>query len=251
MNPWEAYAYDPNDNAGRTHAAQSATYQTHWNTPTSVKVDALGRAIESIKRNGINPLTQWFRTVSTYDIRGNLLTVTDPLGRPAFAHVYDLRDNALRSETLDAGVRRHIQDAAGNLIEQRGSKGALTLNSYDELNRLVHRHYDEAGLLEVSEYDFKDNILAKSRKTIRDDVVLSVFAGPPANWQVNAFRVDWQPPIGSELDAHAATLLDATVFHTSLRYDALDRVKLMIYPEDVVTERKELLPDGSNTAGVR
>jgi hypothetical protein len=98
--PWEAYTYDPNDNAGRTHAARSAVYQTHWNTPTSVKVDALGRTIETVQRNGANPATEWYRTVSTYDIRGNLLTVTDPLNRLAFEHVYDLLDNALRIQNL-------------------------------------------------------------------------------------------------------------------------------------------------------
>jgi RHS repeat-associated protein len=288
--PWEAYTYDPNDNAGRTHTAQSGVYQTHWNTPTSVKVDALGRTIETVQRNGVNPATQWYRTVSTYDIRGNLLTVTDPLNRLTFEHVYDLIDNALRIKNLDAGVRRRIQDAAGNLIEQRDSKGALILNSYDNLNRPIrkwardksgesvtlrerliygdtadsglttaqatkknllgnlYRHYDEAGLLEISSYDFKGNILEKSRKTIRDDVVLSVFAPAPVNWQVNAFRVEWQHPSGSNLDTYAAALLDATAFHTSLQYDALNRVKRMRYPEDVDGERKELLP-AYNRAG--
>src|SRR5206468_3375846 len=34
-SPWEAYTYDANDNAGRTHAAASASYRHHWNTPTS------------------------------------------------------------------------------------------------------------------------------------------------------------------------------------------------------------------------
>ncbi|MCP4702909.1 MAG: hypothetical protein GY862_39515 [Gammaproteobacteria bacterium] len=288
--PWEAYTYDPNDNAGRTHAAKSTAYQTHRNTPASVTVDALGRTIETVQRNGANPATQWYRTVSTYDIRGNLLTVADPLNRLAFEHVYDLLDNAVRIQNLDAGVRRFIQDAAGNLLEQRDSKGALILNSYDNLNRLIqkrardkrgesvtlrerliygdsadsglsaaqaadnnlsgnlYRHYDEAGLLEISAYDFKDNLLEKSRKTIRDDVVLSVFAPAPVNWKINVFRVDWQPFSGSDLGVHAANLLDAAAFHISLQYDALNRVKRMRYPEDADRERKELLPD-YNRAG--
>ncbi len=283
--PWEAYTYDPNDNAGRTHATESSTYQTHWNTPTSVKVDALGRTVETIQRNGKNSATQWYQTVSTYDIRGNLLTVTDPLNRLAFEQVYDLLDNALRIQNLDGGIRRRILDAAGNLLEQRDSKGALILNSYDNLNRPIkkwardkqdepvtlrecliygdsagsdlsiaqatnnnllgnlYRHYDEVGLLEISSYDFKGNILEKSRQTICDDVVLSAFTPAPVNWQINAFRVDWQHPPDSDLDVHATTLLDATAFQTSLQYDALNRVKRMHYPEDVDGKRKELLPE--------
>ena len=37
---WESYSYDANDNAGRTHAATSGSYQNHWNTPASAVVDA-------------------------------------------------------------------------------------------------------------------------------------------------------------------------------------------------------------------
>lgn len=282
--PWEAYTYDPNDNAGITHAAESAPYQTHWNTPTSVVIDGLGRTTETVQRNGTNPATQWYRTVSTYDIRGNVLTFSDPLKRLAFQHVYDLLDNALRIQNLDAGVRRLILDAAGSVVERRDSKGALILKSYDTLNRPIrkwardqgaefvtlrehliygdsadtplttaqavnsnllgklYRHYDEAGLSETTNFDFKGNILETCRKNIRDEVVLAVFASLQADWQVNVFRVDWEPPSGEDLQAHAATLLDTIAFQTSLQYDALNRMKCMRYPEDADGERKEFLP---------
>ena len=49
--PWEAYTYDANDNAGRTHPAESAAYQHHWNTPASILIDALGRTIKAVERN--------------------------------------------------------------------------------------------------------------------------------------------------------------------------------------------------------
>src|SRR5439155_12527097 len=38
--PWEVYTYDANDNAGRTHPAESQGYKSHWNTPASIVVDA-------------------------------------------------------------------------------------------------------------------------------------------------------------------------------------------------------------------
>ena len=49
--PWEAYTYDSNDNAGRTHAGASAGYQHHWDTPSSIVIDALGRTIEAVERS--------------------------------------------------------------------------------------------------------------------------------------------------------------------------------------------------------
>jgi YD repeat-containing protein len=48
--PWETYTYDANDNAGRTHPADSAAYQHHWHTPASLVVDALGRTASRVLR---------------------------------------------------------------------------------------------------------------------------------------------------------------------------------------------------------
>ena len=88
-SPWEVYTYDENDNAGRTHADKAINYEHHWNTPGSVVLDGLGRAIQTTERNGIDP-GKWYTTRSVYDIRGNVLTVVDQLNRESFQYVYDL-----------------------------------------------------------------------------------------------------------------------------------------------------------------
>jgi len=147
--PWEAYTYDANDNAGRTHAADPKVqqYQHHWNTPASIAIDALGRTVIAIDRNRAKPANpgdplppiEEYRTRSTYDIRGNVLTITDALGRKAFEHVYDLANRNLRINSLDAGVRRLVLNVLGNPVEQRDAKGSLTLHAYDDLlNRPTH-----------------------------------------------------------------------------------------------------------------
>jgi hypothetical protein len=59
---------------------------------------------------------------------------------------------------------------------------------------------------------------------------------------VPAFRIDWQPPGGTTLESHAGAVLDATVYRTSITYDALNRPKLMRYPQDVEGNRKALRP---------
>ena len=286
--PWEAYTYDANDNAGRTHLAEATGYQHHWNTPASILIDPLGRTIEAVERNRDQPANpgdllppiEEIRTRSTFDIRGNVLTITDALGRKAFhGHVYDYANRSLRLDSIDAELRTTVLDAIGGLVEQRDSKGALTLHGYDNLNRPLRlwardgkdqtltlrekleygdggntnqlaveraknqatnslgkpiRHFDEAGLLAFDSYDFKGNLLEKSRQVVSDAAILSVFNPPPPGWQVAAFRVDWDQP--------AVTTLDAQIYTSTLSYDALNRVKLMRYPEDVENQHRKLIP---------
>jgi RHS repeat-associated protein len=145
--PWEAYTYDANDNAARTHPTdpRSGLFRHHHDTPNSITIDALGRTILTIERNRLSPSNpndplppiEELITRSTYDIRGNLLIVSDALNRQAFAYTYDQANNPLRIEIIDAGTRRVILDANGNEIERRDSKGALILQVYDGLNRPI------------------------------------------------------------------------------------------------------------------
>ena len=286
--PWEAYSYDENDNAGRTHAAVSQVYRHHYNTPASILIDALGRTLMAVERNRPKalaaapfPAIEELRTLSTYDIQGNVLTVADALGRVAFTQLYDFAKRPLQIQNIDAGDRWIVTDAAGNLIEGRDSKGAIILHAYDVSNRPVrtwardgtgqtltlrshilygddsasgltrtdalarnllgkpYQHYDEAGQLAFEKYDFKGNLLEKSRRVISDAKLFTVLSPPPANWDIKVFRVDWQPPPGTA-PTHAAALLDANVYTTSLAYDALNRVTTMKYPVDIGGVRQQL-----------
>src|SRR6185369_7637898 len=97
------------------------------------------RTVTSVQRNRTaneNEIQQ-YTTRSTYDIRGNLLTVTDALDRTAFRYFYDLGGRALHSESLDDGVRQTVLNVMGNEIQRRDSKGALILQTYDDLNRFL------------------------------------------------------------------------------------------------------------------
>ena len=290
--PWEAYTYDANDLAKvsshpkePTTSLENRAPESHYFTPSSIAIDALGRTIEAVARNGKNPDTEWYITRSTYDIRGNLLTVRDALGREAFRYTYDLADNPLRTENFDAGVQGTVLDAVGKPVEQRDSKDALILQDYDSLDRpsrmwardgveqaltlreqleygdggtpeqspeerqaaqglnqlgQVVRYDDEAGRLISEAYDFKGNLLSKVRRVIADESILQVFEnGAANNWEIQAFRVDWES---------ADTQLEDQGYRTSMTYDALNRVKVMQYPEDVAGTQKELRPQ-YNRAG--
>jgi RHS repeat-associated protein len=132
--PWETYSYDPNDNAGRTHPVESAGYADHWDTPASIEVDALGRTVTTTARNGATDNDRII-TRTGYDIQGNITTITDALGRVAFTYWFDLLKRRWRMDSIDAGRRDSVPDAAGQMVESRDSKGALALAAFDILHR--------------------------------------------------------------------------------------------------------------------
>lgn len=132
--PWESYTYDANDNAGRTHPAQARPYAGHWNTPASTEIDALGRTVRAVART--DPAAgDRLTTSSAYDIQGNLVSVTDALGREAFRYVFDVARRRWRADGMDTGRRDTVPDALGRPVETRDSKGALTLLGFDVLHR--------------------------------------------------------------------------------------------------------------------
>jgi RHS repeat-associated protein len=272
--PWESFAYDANDNAGRTHGQAAAAYADHWNTPSSVEVDALGRTVVVLARNGPDPAA-WLATRSEYDIQGNLLSITDPLGRKAFAYRYDLAGRRWRVDGIDVGRRDTVLDALGRSVEARDGKGALTLAAFDASTRPTHlwarddaaspvtlrqlieygddgdrtaarernllgraaRHHDEAGLVTVEQVDFKGNVLESTRRVIADAPILAAYDRAAADgWRVVPFRVDWEQADGD------AELLEPTAYRTSTTYDALDRVTRRILPLDVEGRRREVRP---------
>ena len=291
--PWEAYTYDANDLAPLSEGRgaddnpiplTNRAPASHHFTPSNIEIDALGRMIRNTQRNGAAPADE-ITTLSSYDIRGNVLTVVDALGRTAFRYIYDLANRPMRVHTIDAGIKRTVLDAFGNAIEQRDSKGALVLSAFDALNRptdiwarddaarrvtlrehLVYgdnamqigidqanarqrnalgelvAHYDEAGRVLAREYDFKGNLLEKTRQVVSDQEILSAFEGAAAsNWQVSAYQIDWQSE-GFSIEIRAAAILDPAEYTTTTRYDGLSRVREVEYPRDVENERKVLRP---------
>ena len=151
--PWETYTYDANDNAGRTHPTVSLDILGHWDTPSSTVLDALGRTVQSIRRGLAHDLI----TTHAYDIDGNLIGVTDPLGRATAATVYDHDGKPWLTWLLDAGSVRTIHDPADGIAERRDDKGAVALAAFDPAHRAKHTWAaDRAGqpltLREVSIY---------------------------------------------------------------------------------------------------
>ncbi len=278
--PWEAYTYDSNDNAGRTHPVESANYSDHWNTPASVKTDSLGRTIKAVARNGQDP-AESIITKSTYDIRGNLLTVTDALERLAFKYSYDLTfdeengSQVWRIESIDAGLRRMMIDVLGREVERRDNKGCISLNAYDNLDRPTHFWArDKANLpmtlrqkliygdtLSAPEDGWIDekekNLLGQLHQHYDEAGLVEIpdgydFKGNPLASTRTTIKNEALTNISGSSDfqhfqidweaANEEDKLEEIVYQTNNTYDALNRPKQIHYPEDVDGERKVVIP---------
>ena len=146
--PWEAYTYDANDNAGRTHCMDGPADPTHLEYPQRASRSMrLGRTVKTVERNGPNPSTDWF--IDTLHLRhprqpAHRDRCLGRQGLPSTPTTSPIKP--LRIENIDAGIRRIVLDAAGNEVERRDSKGALILQAYDVLNRPIRLWArDDAG----------------------------------------------------------------------------------------------------------
>ena len=105
----------------------------------------------------------------------------------------------------------------------------------------LYQQYDEAGLLQVEQCDFKGNITKKFRQVIQDSELKKAYATQP----YVAYRVDWTPQGADDADnrrLRAITLLNGTSFDTSSSLDALNRIKILTYPQDAEGHRKLFAP---------
>ena len=281
--PWEVYTYDGNDNGGRSNLdnINARKFVSHWNTPMSALVDALGRTIVTTERNGTDSST-WQVTTMTYDIRGNLLTVTDPLNRVAAHQLYDLADRPLRTQSIDAGTSTIAIDGGGAPLESHNERGARELTVVDDLLRPTHlwgqdsaseslrlvqkitygdqagladpqadnllgmpfEHRDEAGKLILKRYDFTGQLLGKVRQVLNAGHLIGAYkdAKPEEDFEIKTYRVDWTLSDSETEGDKDAELLDSFEYQVDTDYDALSRPKRLRYPEDVTGQRKVLTP---------
>jgi YD repeat-containing protein len=251
--PWERYSYDANDLAGITHPGGSSVPNDHKYTPKSETMDALGNVIQTTEHQAHDAGTTMEDVVMKYefDIKGRLLKVLDPYDREVFDYKYDALDKPLYTEHIDSRESTVVYDVLDNPVMTLDAKGAESLHNIDHLARPTHvwaknktgdsftlrNHlaygdtsglstpeadnlkgqvyldYDEAGLTQFPEYDFKGNLLEKRRQVIKDSELKTVFDGPPANWDIQPYVVDW--------DGLDTSILETKKYITEIKYDGL------------------------------
>ncbi len=157
-------------------------------------------------------------------------------------------------------------------METRDAKGALVLSSFDELLRPVkmwardktgesvtlrqkvvygdsaglsnpeiknllgmpYKNYDEAGLVIIPEYDFKGQPITKTRKVIKDSIVVAAMP--------TTYRADWDIlDENTDLEGEYVTDMD---------YDGIGRPVTITLPEDVSNARKVVTPSYNRSGGM-
>ncbi len=218
------------------HATQKAIL--HDNSPSISYLDSLGRGFVVVADNKD---AGKYSTQTELDIKGNLLSVTDPKGRKVVLYNYDLSGTQMRELSMDAGVRWILNDVLGNPIYQWDSRGFRRRLTYDILRRpqqlsvrdangneflaeetiygesktdstatnhrmKVWQVKDNAGIVFNDEFDFKGNLVRNSRTLLAD------------------FRsqVNWNSETQSELEDES--------FTSSTIYDALNKSIQVIEP---------------------
>ena len=259
FNAWQQTSYDPNDTVmdGQWYRDRSspnpdtaapddpeslAAWKAaqHYNTPTTVHVDTLGRPILSVTHNRVNGVDEWYATRIDLDIEGNARAVVDARENMVMSWKYDMLGHRVFQQSMDAGRRWMLNNVADNPIRSwdernhrfdhtydilqrplathvRGGDGATPLNhtisrtiygeglsdaSERNLRGQVYQHYDASGLVQTERLDFKGNLLRARRQLAA---------------AYDAEAIDWpEEPTSSHLEAE--------VFTKITEYDALNRM---------------------------
>jgi RHS repeat-associated protein len=220
----------------------------HAATPAVVHADSLGRAFLTIAHNKFKysdappadaPGEELHRSRVRFDIEGNEREVVDAKGRIVVRYDYDMLGTRIHQLSMEAGPRWMLNDVAGKPLYAWNGRDHRVRSAYDALRRptdgflregagaelvvgrtvygesrpnaeadnlrgKVVQLFDQAGVVTSDAYDFKGNLLRGRRQLAHAYSAI----------------LDWS----------AAVPLDAPVYTSRTRYDALNRPIQLLAP---------------------
>lgn len=215
----------------------------HANTPKVEHLDTLGRIFLLEDDNGAEGI---YQTRFTLDILGNQTAVTDAKGRLITRNHFNMVQEPIRTESMDAGRRWSLTNIMGNPIYGWNDRDFQTRMAYDALQRPLatyvraqaaaeqlvyyylygerlpnptqHNHlgqlyqlYDQAGCKTQVAFDFKGNPLRVNLRVCKD----------------YKNTIDWMPLSShanlTEAQIAVDPMLEAEMLSSSTTYDALNR----------------------------
>jgi RHS repeat-associated protein len=226
---------------GAEEQAAARKAAIHAGTPTVVHADSLGRTFLTIAHNKFKhsntppadpPVEEFHRTRIILDIEGNQREVIDAKDRVVMRYDYDMLGNRIHQASMEAGERWMLNDVVGKPLYAWDNRNHRFRSVYDALRRptdsflkegagtetLVGRSiygetrpnpeannlrgkvvqvFDQAGVVTSDLYDFKGNGLRSQRQLA----------------QSYKNTLDWS----------GAVLLEADIYTSRTRYDALNR----------------------------
>ena len=222
----------------------------HSDTPGAAYADSLGRSFLTLAHNafrygdtppGDTRVEAFHRTRVVFDIEGNRRAIVDARDRRIVQSEYDMLGRRIREASMDAGTRWMLDDVAGKPLYAWDSSGHRRRTACDALRRpngtfllagaapevqtgridygeaepspetenlrgRPVRVFDQAGVVFNDRYDFKGN-LRRSRRQLAQDYKATL---------------DWSGPVA----------LEADLYTSEIRHDALDRPVEVTAPDD-------------------
>ena len=220
----------------------------HAKTPAVANADSLGRTFLTAAHNRFKysdrppadpPVEEFHRTRIIFDVEGNQRAIIDAKDRVIMRYDYDMLGNRIHQASMEAGERWMLNDVAGKPIYVWDSRDHRFHSAYDALRRPTDVHlregagaellvgrtvygetrtnaeannvrgkvvqiFDQAGVVTSEDYDFKGNLLRSQRQLAHAYSTTLVWS--------------------------AAVPLDAPVYISRTRYDALNRPIQLIGP---------------------
>jgi len=181
----------------------------HNQTPATVHLDSLGRSVYTVAHNKFRDRVtgvirdEFYETRVELDIENNQRQVTDARGNVVMQYAYDMLSRQVRRTSMDSGERWILNDVTGKPLYGWDTKGNRFHTNYDPLHRPTDlevltldgvnilydkseygsdkltnqngkliRHFDNAGVITNTLYDFKGNTLETSREfTVAYDTI--------------------------------------------------------------------------------
>jgi RHS repeat-associated protein len=295
LGAWEITAFDRSDtvlesewlvaNEGGTPAqrAAAAGAVTHANTPTTTRLDVLGRPCAVFVRyrdeDGGDVVVV---TRQHLDGAGNVLELVDARGNVAEQREHGMLGQVLIARSVDAGETRAIADVVGAPLRAIDARGNVAFIEYDVLRRPLEdwisvpghgevlltkrvwgngvsdgsgaRHlgrlvrvYDGGGETRIDAYDLDGNATEVSRRIV--DLPLMLKAAQ-VEGRTPRTRVDWSALHGCDtlaaIDAMLPMLapLQDKTYRSTARHDAQGRVVENTLPMSGSTHRTRYTEDG-------
>ena len=130
--------------------AAAAVAVAHTNTPTTTRLDVLGRPVAVFVRwrddEGREVVTA---TRQHLDVLGNVVEVVDARGNVAEHREYDMLGRALVVRSVDAGESRALVDAVGAPLRMVDAHGHVQSIEYDGLRRPIEHWVSVPGEADV------------------------------------------------------------------------------------------------------
>lgn len=134
--------------AGKAPAKEKAAAKKaakHYNTPSIVHLDSLGRSVLSIAHNRIdekdangnvvNTKDEFYSTLIHLDIEGNAQKVIDARGNTVMKYSYDMLGHRVYQNSMDAGQRWMLTNSLGNPLRTWDERDHEFQYFYDVLHR--------------------------------------------------------------------------------------------------------------------